>query len=299
MRVAALEKAKPIIEAYFDQSPKKSYTAKALEIVLNKHRDFWGIPAGKTAENFINFLKEKSHLTLSVVYREDNNASIPLYTWRTTDHYTVLAGLKNHAYYTHYTAMSLNGLTEQVPKTVYLNFERSLASQTQQRTALQQANVDKAFASEQRKSGEQFRFNQFAIVLLNGQFADRLGVVDHQDGDARYSYTNLTRTLIDIAIRPAYSGGVFEVLKAYENSKGILDPKQLKKYLDQLNLVYPYHQVIGFYLEQAGYPESALRIFERDINMNFYLTYNMKKPQFNQRWKLFYPRGMESRSIES
>lgn len=30
--------------------------------------------------------------------------------------------------------------------------------------------------------------------------------------------TDLERTLIDIAVRPAYSGGVFEVLEAFKNA---------------------------------------------------------------------------------
>ena len=42
------------------------------------------------------------------------------------------------------------------------------------------------------------------------------------EGDRRVGkirLTNIERTLIDIAVRPVYSGGVFEVLKAYRLAK--------------------------------------------------------------------------------
>lgn len=293
MRSSTFEIAQTAIEDYFDHATKKSYTAKAIEMVLNRYRETWHISAGKSVKSFIKFLREKSYLQQSFVYREGNNDNIALYSWRTVDLFTVLTGLKNNAYYTHYTAMSLNGLTEQLPKVIYLNFEHAPSGQMSRRVILEQANVDKAFANPQRKSGERFGANQSTVVLVNGQYTGRLGVIEHHVGDTRYAYTDTARTLIDIAIRPAYAGGVFEVLKAFENAKNSLAPQQLITYLDQLNHVYPYHQVIGFYLEQAGYSESVLKLFEKEMDINFYLTYHMKKPQFNQRWKLFYPRGME------
>ncbi len=298
MRTNAFDKSKAQIEGFFDQSAKKSFTAKALESVLNQNRLLWNIPESKTAENFITFLKSRSHMNTSVLYRVGSNYDLRLFTWRTTDQLTVFTGLKNNAYYTHYTAMFLHGLTEQIPKTYYLNSEHS-GYQTTRDTNLKQENIDKAFSKEQRKAGEQFSFGQSTIILLNGQYTNRLGVIEHVDGDVRYIYTDIIRTLIDISIRPAYSGGVFEVLKAYESIKDKLDPNKLKAYLNQMGFIYPYHQVIGFYLEQTRYPESTLKLFEQTMNLNFYLTYNMKNPQFNKRWKLFYPRGMEIIGIES
>jgi hypothetical protein len=291
MRTNAFDAAKAEIEGYFDRSPKKSFTEKALEIVLKQNQLPWNIPQSKTVENFITFLEKRSKMTLSVLHRVDNNRELKLYTWITTDPLTTFMGLKNGAYYTHYTAMFQHGLTEQIPKTYYLNAEHS-GYQLKRESDLKQENVDKAFEKEQRKTGEQFSYGPSTIVLLNGQYCDRLGVIEHREGAIRYSYTDITRTIIDISIRPAYSGGVLEVLKAYENVKEKLDPNKLRAYLNQMRFVYPYNQVIGFYLEKAGYPENTLRLFEETANIKFYLTYNMRNPRFNERWKLYYPRGM-------
>lgn len=298
MRTNAFDTSKALIEAYFDQSAKKSFTVKALDLVLGQNRSLWSIPESKTVENFITFLEKRSQMNSSTLYRTDNNDALRLFTWRTTDQLTVFTGLKNNAYYSHYTALFLHGLTEQVPKTYYLNFEHS-GYQINRDTELKQTNIDKAFSKEQRKAGEQFSFNQSTVILLNGQYTNRLGVVAHTEGDIHYAHTDLTRTLIDISIRPAYSGGVFEVLKAYKSAKSQLDSNKLKAYFNQMGFIYPYHQLIGFYLEQASYPESTLKLFEETMDLNFYLTYNMKNPQFNERWKLFYPRGLDATSKET
>jgi len=298
MRISAFEKAKVEIGAFFDHSSKKSFTVKSLEHLLKQNQLTWNVPESKTAENLITFLTNKSYMNLSVLYRADTNHSISLYTWRTTDPLTVFSGLKNKAYYTHYTALFLHGLTEQTPKTYYLNGEHS-GHQTTKDQNLKQENIDKAFSKEQRKTGEQYSFNQSTVILLNGQYTSRLGVIEQNDGVIQYYYTDMIRTLIDITVRPAYSGGVFEVLKAFESAREKIDPNMLKTYLNQMRFIYPYHQVIGFYLELAGYPESTLKLFEQNTNYNFYLTYNMKNPHFNDRWKLFYPRGMQISRTES
>jgi hypothetical protein len=57
-----------------------------------------------------------------------------------------------------------------------------------------------------------------------------------------------------------------------------------------MDYIYPYHQVLGFYLEKAGYKESQLKILDNmDIEYDFYLNYKMENPSFSERWKLYYP----------
>jgi hypothetical protein len=292
MRISAFEAAKEKIEKYFNKLPRKAFTIKALEIIFNDQQSNWKIPESKKSFNFIAFLKQKEFLLTWKFYHGESNNEVIIHSWKTSDLLTVISGLKNRAYFTHYSAMFIHGLTEQVPKTYYLNLEHSGPMQTRN-SILTQESIDGAFSKEQRKSGEQFRFNLLNIILLNGQHTGRLGVVDKIEREINYSYTDLHRTLIDIAIRPAYAGGVFEVLKAYENAKSSFNPSLLKKYLDELNFIYPYNRVIGFYLDKAGYPESTLTLFKEKMDLNFYLTYKMKNPQFDSKWKLFYPRGLE------
>ena len=71
-----------------------------------------------------------------------------------------------------------------------------------------------------------------------------------------------------------------------------VDPKKLESYLTELNFIYPYHQVIGFYLEKAGYGTKVLKLFEKETPFKFYLTYNIRSKEFSPKWNLYYPKGI-------
>mgnify|MGYP000190431234 CR=1 FL=1 len=85
------------------------------------------------------------------------------------------------------------------------------------------------------------------VALLMGQYTGQLGVID-MTMDDRYQIqvTNLERTLIDMTVRPTYSGGVFEVLNAFRSAARLgLSVNKLSALLQNLEFVYPYHQAIG------------------------------------------------------
>lgn len=105
--------------------------------------------------------------------------------------------------------------------------------------------------------------------------------------------TKLERTLIDAAVRPHYSGGVHEVLTVYEAAKGRASTNVLMATLKRLDFVYPYHQVIGFYMQRAGYPSASLKLLKKPgFEWKFYLTHGMKKKRFDSVWRLFVPQDL-------
>jgi len=108
----------------------------------------------------------------------------------------------------------------------------------------------------------------------------------------RVRVTGIERTLIDIAVRPAYSGGVGEVAHAYVAAKGRFSSNRLSAMLSQLDFTYPYEQVIGFYLQRADYPQSAIHLFRRkSFKFDFYLAHGMRETEYVKEWRLFVPRG--------
>ena len=152
-----------------------------------------------------------------------------------------------------------------------------------------------AFRNPQRKSNAIAIFDDMRVVLLNGMYTENLGVIEFEETPGGViSVTDIERTLIDIVVRPVYSGGVSEVLKAYRVAKerGVSINKLCSR-LKELNYIYPYHQAIGFYLEKAGvYSESQIRLLEKfEIKYDFYLAHQMKETEFSEKWRLFYPKG--------
>ncbi len=283
----------PTIEKYFDNSSTKSFSEHLLNEMFSQMRETWKIPAGKRFLNFIEFLQNKEVL-LKTGFSDEENHKRFIYTWKTEDDFTTISGLKMNAYFSHYSALFIHQLTLQIPKTFYLNSEHATDAVTttkSSRSTLTQDAIDKAFSSPQRKSSVAYSYRDKKIVITNGKRTKKLGVIKKNSKDQCFEYTDLERTLIDIAIRPVYAGGVFEVLEAFKRAKPKLDAEKMAGYLKKLDYIYPYHQVIGFYLEKAGYSENDLKLFDKKMAFDFYLTYDIRNKAYSERWKLYYPKG--------
>src|ERR1051325_9040057 len=97
-----------------------------------------------------------------------------------------------------------------LPGEIYLNVEQRPKSASN--TVLLQENIDKAFKQHPRVTNNISRWNDYQIYLLNGMHTGLLGVVtSHFPRVENCRLSGLERTLIDIAVRPAYSGGVASV----------------------------------------------------------------------------------------
>jgi hypothetical protein len=192
--------------------------------------------------------------------------------------------------------MKAHGLTEQIPKTIYLNDEQRLESWLSGR--LSQKSIDAAFRRPVRVSGNVAETKDFRVCIINGKNTGKLGVIEmdvNSDKDksmGSWRLTNIERTLIDITVRPIYAGGVTEVLKAFELAKEKVSVNRLAAMLHKLRYIYPFHQAIGFYLERAGYKPSLLEIFQSlPQEFDFYLAHDMRTTDYVENWRLFIPQG--------
>jgi hypothetical protein len=213
------------------------------------------------------------------------------YLWNNPALHEIVLSINQQGYLSHHSAMFLHNLTQQFPGTIYLNVEQPKKPRSGE---LEQSRIDLAFELKPRVSTRIATYKTHKICLLNGMFTGNHGVVEMQGrAGERLRVTNLERTLIDITVRPAYSGGPLAVLEAYRLSAKRLSIDKLLKTLKHLNYVYPYHQAIGFYLERSGvFPEASLAPF-RSLTMryDFYLMHNMQDKEYSRAWRLYVPKG--------
>jgi hypothetical protein len=192
--------------------------------------------------------------------------------------------------------MYVNNLTDQLSKKIYINYEQKKKN-FPKKSLLKQENIDYAFSGKPKLCGEHrmLKYNNHQILPLNGMNTGKLGVISIYLEEAKNEVwvTNLERTLIDIVVRPQYSGGIHQILEAYKNSIDNVSINEICTMLRKLNYIYPYHQSIGFLLEKAGYskPERLEQLRKFGINYKFYLTYEMKETEFSEKWGIYYPKG--------
>jgi predicted transcriptional regulator of viral defense system len=296
-----LQIARPDIFQLLDEMPTPVFAKDQLARLLNEHRAGWRLARSTSFATFVDDLRKSGKLrvvSFPFPYRPTSR-----YVWGDVPLFSVLLTLRPECHFSHYTAMQIHNLTEQQPKTIYVNFEQP--PKPVWNHPLEQANIDRAFANNQRMTTNQADVEGNRIVMLNGKSTGYLGVETQQvrdDATGKHHpvrVTGIERTLIDIAVRPVYAGGVGEVLKAYQRAADRASLNRLAALLKKLNHVYPYHQAIGFYAEQSGvYPADAIELFRSKFafDHDFYLTYAMKKKQYVDRWKLYVPPGFISAS---
>jgi hypothetical protein len=277
------------ITGYFDGLPQKVFKRSEIDTILSENKEFWRLRSSTTVSQFIEFLIAGTRLRR--IRLEFPHRNMIRYSWGEASDYELAASLAQNSYFTHYTAVYLHELTEQVPNAIYLNSEQSRKPPSQD--GLTQEGIDNAFKRTVRVSKTTASYRDKRICLLSGMYTGKLGVTGLNDpAGGEIPVTNIERTLIDITVRPVYAGGVFEVLKAFKRAKGTASANKLAAMLKEINFVYPYHQAIGFYLERAGYKETAVGLFRKfDMKYDFYLVHQMKETDYSKDWRLYFPKG--------
>ena len=95
------------------------------------------------------------------------------YTFGNSSAFELLQSLDQDAYFTHYSAMQLHGLTEQIPKAIYLNVEQFA---TGGGGKLSQEGIDRAFKSKPRITNNVIEYDGRRVFKLNGMNTGKLGV---------------------------------------------------------------------------------------------------------------------------
>ncbi len=283
--------AKSDIVRLFNDDSMRIYRRADISKILSTQREFWRLKESETVTSFTEFLI-KGTLLKKTQFKFPSRTETR-YTWGDVPIYEVISSIKPDAYFSHYSAVYIHNLTDQIPKTIYLNSEQSPKPASSGQLA--QDGIDRAFKNATRTTNNLAKYKGHSIYLLNGKHTHQLGATDLTGPDgSKVRVTDLERTLIDIVVRPYYSGGIFEVLNAYREANTRISLNRLSAYLKTLDYVYPYHQAIGFCLDRIGcFKPSQLDLFRKEsLTFDFYLAHNMKEVDYNSDWKLFIPKGL-------
>ena len=289
MKNTNLKKLSGNIESTISAYNKSVYSYSELSGMLRENKSGWGLPESLTAKAFISLLTDIvdfREIQIELPYRNETR-----YVFGDLSVYELAVSLKPRAYLTHFTAMHLHGLTDQIPKTVYLNYEQS--PKRKPKGNLRQDLVDRAFKRDIKRTKNKAKCEGFTIHVINGMHTGRRGVIKTVGAKGEIlNTTNVERTLIDITVRPEYSGGPYEVIKAYRLAYDKVSVNALAAMLKKLDYVYPFHQAIGYYLQRAGvYRDSQIALLRKfEMHYDFYLAHNMTETDYSSEWRLYFPK---------
>jgi predicted transcriptional regulator of viral defense system len=294
MRKESFDRAIVEITNFIKSDIRKAYTTNDIQELFESQREKWRIAQYRNYKHFITFLSNSKILILDIQNHESHNSEKQILRKKTCTPFDVSLIVKKDGYLCNYSAMQIHQLTLQIPKTVYVSEDKYAPYYEKNHIKLEQDSVDKAFSKPQRISKESYKseYDGFRYVYLQKKHNSRNVGITTIDNLA---VTDLERTLIDIAVRPAYSGGAFQILEAFNNAKEKVNINTLNNYIEKLDYIYPYHQLIGFYLDLAGFPDTALKLFlQKKTHIKFYQTYNLTNKKLNEKWGIYYPTGLEA-----
>jgi len=288
------KRAQNTLASLLDHAPHKVFGHRDLVAIVRDAARKGDLPASPKVADFITAMEPRGLARIVLRPPKDvgSGRALVRYVWGPISVYSLGLSMRPGAYLSHASAVFLHSLSDQIPKTVYVNKEQTAKPPPSQ--GLTQPGIDRAFANSQRSSTYIFTHEGYRFVLLSGKFTNRLEVSELKGPQGELvDTTKLERTLIDIAVRPAYAGGVFEVVKAYRAAKDRVSVNTLVATLKQLGYVYPYHQAVGFYLQRVGFEPAKLeKLKQLGLNFDFYLSHKMGPTAFSSEWRIHYPEGL-------
>jgi predicted transcriptional regulator of viral defense system len=276
------------IWSYFHSTERRIFKTRELRKIISTRRFEWGVPRSVSFDAIVQ------HAALKKIRLAFPNRAEIRYCFDAVSVYELALSLTPKSYLTHHTALYLHELIDDEPNDVYVNSEQSVKPRWD--TELDQQSIDRAFQRPVRTTSNIATYDKWRICQVSGKQTGALGVVSKQlPGELSVQTTGIERTLVDAVVRPIYCGGISTVQACFRKAKGKLSARLLKKTLQELDYLYPYHQSIGFLLERAGvFSESEIKAFlQMPKTYDFYLEHHMEDPQYSSRWRLHYPRMLD------
>ncbi|WP_010502938.1 hypothetical protein [Paenibacillus elgii] len=132
--------------------------------------DEWKLPKSTTIHDFFEFLIDRKKI-LKPIELASAKETITKYHFSDVEvnPLDLALSLYPKVYLSHYSAVSLHDLTNEIVKSIYVNQEQSNKT-SYKHPKLYQENIDAAFSKPMRETNRYFDYKQQRIYVLNGRY---------------------------------------------------------------------------------------------------------------------------------
>ena len=211
--------------------------------------------------------------------------------------YAIAQAMFPKGYFCNLSSIYYHSLTNQVPKTIYICYEKMPGKRKNVNT-INNNKLRHAFIKPHRYTKYVYTINDYEVIVVERAIVPNSGIIkSHPPGTLLPNTSRVTcieRAMIDAVVGPQYNGGIVSVYTYFRNARSMLDIERLIRIYKQLDYVYPYSQSIGFLLDRAGMPKHASVIYKKfPPEYNFFVDHNAKTSWiYDEKWKLYYPVGL-------
>lgn len=212
------------------------------------------------------------------------------------DHYDIALSLYKKSFLTGFTLISLLGWTEYSPKVIHVNYVRDNRPKYMGDRSINNEALQKVAFKPKRKSNKSFIYESFEIVILSGQAIPEHHLCKASNDLNLPFYARIPiieRLFLELLISYQYFGGCDLVWEILLEKASILDHKKLLIVYEEMNLVYPYANAIGYILERSGIDFDILELWKKKINfdLQFHLFLgDSEHRKWNKEWNLYIPK---------
>ena len=200
------------------------------------------------------------------------------------DIYAFCRTLEANSYFPMTTSLNIQGLSDYRSNYIFISKERTKRA-TFADKKLRQEDIDRAFAKPPRRTTAHDKIGDYIVIMLETNNTSAFDITEYQG----YKISSTSRTFVEIVSNVHYFESSDQALALFHEIKDHLNVDKIYDIIERFDFVYPYFQLVGFYLEQIGFDKEALkRFYARKSALKFYAQKNKEAYLFDEYWGVYY-----------
>lgn len=287
-------RSRALIISAFESLGSSVIRHKALKRFFAAHALDWGLSRYDSFERFLEWCLTKNLTKQTLAFP---TRPVDFYVWGSLRPFDLHNAVSSRAFLSHFTAALIHGLTDEVPKILYISDPQK--PKQRRRSPLEQDAILRAMSRPARVTTDRAELDGLVCVRLTPVVPEGLVVArEIESSRSRLRVSTIERVLIEAVLAPGRCGGIESVLQIYRAAatSGV-STNALMRLLRGHDLLYPYAHAVGWLMEMAGFGPRALSVVRREMSpLDFFLVRGERASMsYNSTWRIYVPTDLAER----